>query len=189
MKKAKQEEENIISQTEDITVENSNDNYIEPQNETPIFEEIIHETHKLEAEVAEAKDKYIRLYSEFDNYRRRTAKEKIETITNATEGLIKELLPVMDDFERAKKSMENSDDVAAIKEGIDLIFNKLHKTLASKGLKAMDSKGQSFDVELHECITQFAAGDDKKGLVVDEVEKGYYLNEKVIRYAKVVVGN
>jgi len=147
------------------------------------------ETQKLESEIAEAKDKYIRLYSEFDNFRRRTAKEKIETVMNATEGLMKELLPVMDDFERAQKSMETTEDIKAIKEGIDLIFNKLQKTLQAKGLKAMESKDQTFDVELHECITQFAAGDDKKGLVIDEVEKGYYLNDKVIRYAKVVVGS
>ena len=108
---------------------------------------------------------------------------------HATEGLMKELLPIMDDFERAQKSMETTEDIKAIKEGIDLIFNKLQKTLQAKGLKAMESKDQTFDVELHECITQFAAGDDKKGLVIDEVEKGYYLNDKVIRYAKVVVGS
>ena len=182
MKKDKQEEEELK------TTEQSNENET-PVNESEVFEEILGETHKLEAEVAEAKDKYIRLYSEFENYRRRTAKEKIDTIMNATEGLMKDLIPVLDDFERAQKSMETSNDVKAIKEGIDLIFNKFQKTLTSKGLKAMDSKDQVFDVELHECITQFAAGDDKKGKVVDEVEKGYYLNEKVIRYAKVVVGS
>jgi molecular chaperone GrpE len=181
MKKAKKEEE--ILKNEETT------EATEPSNETPMFEEMLSETQKLESEIAEAKDKYIRLYSEFDNFRRRTAKEKIETIMNATEGLMKELLPVMDDFERAQKSMETTEDIKAIKEGIDLIFNKLQKTLQAKGLKAMESKDQTFDVELHECITQFAAGDDKKGLVIDEVEKGYYLNDKVIRYAKVVVGS
>lgn len=181
MKKAKKEEE--ILKNEETT------ETTEPSNETPMFEEMLSETQKLESEIAEAKDKYIRLYSEFDNFRRRTAKEKIETVMNATEGLMKELLPVMDDFERAQKSMETTEDIKAIKEGIDLIFNKLQKTLQAKGLKAMESKDQTFDVELHECITQFAAGDDKKGLVIDEVEKGYYLNDKVIRYAKVVVGS
>ncbi len=182
MKKDKQVEEEITTTNENIEEQ-------APENEAPIFEEILSETHKLEAEVAEAKDKYIRLYSEFENFRRRTAKEKIDTIMNATEGLMKELIPVLDDFERAQKSMETSEDVKAIKEGVDLIFNKFQKTLASKGLKAMESKDQVFDVELHECITQFAAGDDKKGKVVDEVEKGFYLNDKVIRYAKVVVGS
>ncbi|HEY1055653.1 MAG TPA: nucleotide exchange factor GrpE, partial [Emticicia sp.] len=123
---------------------------------------------QLEAQVAEAKDKYLRLYAEFENFRRRTAKEKIETIQNASEGLIKELIPVIDDFERANKSFETVTEVEPLKEGISLIFNKLQKTLASKGLKPMESKDQDFDVELHECITQFAAGDDKKGKVIDE---------------------
>ncbi|MFD2520526.1 nucleotide exchange factor GrpE [Emticicia soli] len=144
---------------------------------------------KLEGQLAEAKDKYLRLYAEFENFRRRTAKEKIETIQNASEGLIKELIPVIDDFERANKSFETVTEVEPLKEGIALIFNKLQKTLAAKGLKPMEAKDQTFDVELHECITQFAAGDDKKGKVIDEVEKGYFLNDKVIRYAKVVVGN
>jgi molecular chaperone GrpE len=144
---------------------------------------------KAEADLAEMKDKYLRLYSEFDNYRKRSSKEKLDTILNATEGLIKDLLPVVDDFERAQKSMETATEIAAVKEGITLIFNKLNNTLSQKGVKAMESLGQVFDVELHECITQFAAGDDKKGQVIDEVEKGYFLNEKVIRYAKVVVGN
>jgi len=161
----------------------------QPEEQSESTADSLTEVQKLEAEVAEAKDKYIRLYSEFENFRRRTAKEKIDTIMNATEGLMKDLIPVLDDFERAQKSMETSEDVKAIKEGIDLIFNKFQKTLSSKGLKAMESKDQIFDVELHECITQFAAGDDKKGLVIDEVEKGYFLNEKVIRYAKVVVGS
>lgn len=144
---------------------------------------------QLENQLAEAKDKYLRLYAEFENFRRRTAKEKIETIQNASEGLIKELIPVIDDFERANKSFETVTEIEPLKEGIALIFNKLQKTLAAKGLKPMEAKDQTFDVELHECITQFAAGDDKKGKVIDEVEKGYFLNDKVIRYAKVVVGN
>jgi molecular chaperone GrpE len=182
MKKDKQEEEEI--KTNEEIIEN---NQTEEQTET--VAEPMSEVHKLEIDLAEAKDKYIRLYSEFENFRRRTAKEKIETIMNATEGLMKELIPVMDDFERAQKSMESSEDVKAIKEGIDLIFNKFQKTLSSKGLKPMESKDQVFDVELHECITQFAAGEDKKGTVIDEVEKGYFLNDKVIRYAKVVVGS
>jgi len=182
MKKDKQEEEEI--KTNEEIIEN---NQTEEQTET--VAEPMSEVHKLEIDLAEAKDKYIRLYSEFENFRRRTAKEKIETIMNATEGLMKELIPVMDDFERAQKSMESSEDVKAIKEGIDLIFNKFQKTLFSKGLKPMESKDQVFDVELHECITQFAAGEDKKGTVIDEVEKGYFLNDKVIRYAKVVVGS
>jgi molecular chaperone GrpE len=144
---------------------------------------------QLTQELAEQKDKYLRLYSEFENFRRRTSKEKIDTIMNASEGLIKELLPVIDDFERARQSFEKSTDLDALKEGVELVFQKLKKTLESKGLKAMEAKETAFDPELHECITQFDAGEDKKGQVIDEVEKGYYLNDKVIRYAKVVVGN
>jgi molecular chaperone GrpE len=144
---------------------------------------------KLQGELAEMKDKYIRLYSEFENFRRRTAKEKTDLILNASEGVIKDLLPVLDDFERALQSFESTEDVAAIKEGVSLIHNKFNKTLTLKGLKPMEAKDTDFDPELHESITQFPAGDDKKGKVIDEVEKGYFINEKVIRYAKVVVGS
>ncbi len=191
-KKVKSEEEMSV-ETNEITDNDSNESA--EINETMEQEvanneaEELSEEEKLKIEIAEQKDKFIRLYAEFDNFRRRTAKEKIETIQNASENLIKELLPVVDDFERANKAMESSDDTTAIKEGIMLVYNKLLKTLESKGLKPMLAKESDFDVELHECITQFAAGDDKKGKVIDEVEKGYFLNEKVIRYAKVVVGN
>ncbi|MCL4159278.1 UNVERIFIED_CONTAM: hypothetical protein GTU68_049868 [Idotea baltica] len=140
-------------------------------------------------ELAEQKDKFIRLYSEFENFRRRTAKEKIDTVLNATSGLIKELLPVLDDFERAQNSIETATEIEPIKEGVELVFSKLKKTLESKGLKPMDSKDADFDAEYHECITQFDGGVDKKGKVIDVVEKGYYLNDKVVRYAKVVVGS
>lgn len=174
-------DETLAENSENVTEET-----VAEGNETAEAEDI---QAKLEGQLAEAKDKYLRLYAEFENFRRRTAKEKIETIQNASEGLIKELIPVIDDFERANKSFETVTEIEPLKEGIALIFSKLQKTLASKGLKSMDSKDQNFDVELHECITQFAAGEDKKGKVIDEVEKGYFLNDKVIRYAKVVVGN
>lgn len=159
----------------------------EPEVEETTVE--ISEIEKLSAELAEAKDKYLRLYSEFDNFRRRTAKEKIDTILNATEGLLKDLLPVIDDFQRAKEAMAKSEDVEALREGVDLIYSKFYKVLENKGLKSIEAKDQPFDVELHESVTQFAAGEDKKGLVIEELEKGYFLNDKVIRYAKVVVGN
>ncbi|WP_337044914.1 nucleotide exchange factor GrpE [Emticicia sp. 17c] len=172
--------------TEEQTAEN-NENLAEETGTESVETE--DKQAQLESQLAEAKDKYLRLYAEFENFRRRTAKERIETIQNASEGLIKELIPVIDDFERANKSFENVTEVEPLKEGIALIFNKLQKTLASKGLKPMEAKDKDFDVDLHECITQFAAGEDKKGKVIDEVEKGYYLNDKVIRYAKVVVGS
>ena len=151
--------------------------------------EEVSELEKLSGELAEAKDKYLRLYSEFDNFRKRTAKEKVDTILNATEGLLKDLLPVVDDFQRAKEAMAKSEDVDALREGVDLIYTKFYKVLENKGLKPIEAKEQPFDVELHESVTQFPAGDDKKGLVIEELEKGYFLNDKVIRYAKVVVGN
>jgi molecular chaperone GrpE len=141
------------------------------------------------AEVAELKDKYLRLYADFENFRRRTAKEKLEMISGASADVVKTILPIVDDFERAKVSMDSSTDVEALKEGVDLIYNKLFKTLESKGLKAMVSKGEAFDAEIHESIAQFPApSEDLKGKVIDEIEKGYYLNDKVIRYAKVIVG-
>jgi molecular chaperone GrpE len=141
------------------------------------------------SEVAELKDKYLRLYADFENFRRRTAKEKLDLIGNANEGLLVSLLPVVDDFERAMQSLEASADPAAALEGIKLIYNKFTKTLEGKGLKPMTSKGEVFNADLHESVTQFPApSDDLKGKVIDEVERGYLLNEKVIRYAKVIVG-
>ena len=186
--------DNVAENVEETTQTLENNEELAENNdilevESEVVDENISENAMLEDQLAEAKDKYLRLYADFENFRRRTAKEKIEMIQNASEGLIKDLIPVIDDFERANKSFEAVTEIEPLKEGIALIFNKLQKTLASKGLKSMDSKGQDFDVELHECITQFAAGDDNKGKVIDEIEKGYSLNEKVIRYAKVVVGS
>lgn len=140
-------------------------------------------------EIAELKDKYLRLYADFENFRRRTAKEKLDLIGNANEGLLQALIPVVDDFERAMQSIDNTNDVAALKEGVSLIYTKLFKTLEAKGLKPMTAKGEPFNADLHESVTQFPApSDDLKGKVIDEIEKGYYLNDKVIRFAKVIVG-
>jgi len=141
-------------------------------------------------EVAELKEKYLRLYADFENFRRRTAREKLDLISNASEDMLKALIPVVDDFDRARQAMEKTDDVAVVKEGVEIIYNKLYKTLESKGLKPMVSVGQPFDADLHESITQFPApSDDLRGKVIDETEKGYYLNNKVIRFAKVIVGS
>lgn len=141
-------------------------------------------------EIAELKDKFIRLYADFENFRRRTAKEKLDLISNANEGLLVSLLPVVDDFERAMQSLETSTDVSTVKEGVSLIQHKLTKTLESKGLKPMIAKGETFDADLHESVTQFPApSDDLKGKVIEEIEKGYYLNDKVIRFAKVIIGS
>ncbi|WP_031525781.1 nucleotide exchange factor GrpE [Dyadobacter crusticola] len=189
-------EENVPLET-DSTVNDENN---EISNSVPLDnagQEIKNEAPAQEAdpltaaktEIAELKDKYLRLYADFENFRRRTAKEKLEMISGAGADMVKLILPIVDDFERAKVSFDSSTDVEALKEGVDLIYNKLFKALESKGLKAMSSKGEVFDAEIHESIAQFPApSDDLKGKVIDEIEKGYYLNDKVIRYAKVIVG-
>lgn len=151
-------------------------------------EEIEFEIEKLNAELKEQKDKYLRLSAEFDNFKRRTAKERIELIQTAGKETITSLLEVLDDSERAEKQLQNSEDAKLIKEGNILIFNKLKNILQQKGLKAMKSIGEEFDAEKHEAISELEAGGKMKGKVVDEVEKGYYLNDKIIRFAKVVVG-
>ncbi|QQL51520.1 nucleotide exchange factor GrpE [Mucilaginibacter ginkgonis] len=144
---------------------------------------------KLKADLVSANDKYLRLYAEFDNFRRRTNKERADERLNAGKDTITALLPVLDDFERAIKAMDTATDIIPVKEGVALIQNKLKKALAAKGLTEMEAKGVPFDADIHEAITSIPApSDDLKGKVVDELEKGYYLNEKVIRFAKVVVG-
>ena len=147
------------------------------------------ELEKLQAELQEQKDKYLRLMAEFDNFRRRTAKERIELIQTAGKDVIVSLLDVLDDCDRAEKQLQSSDDIAVQKEGIQLVFNKLRSNLQAKGVKAMESINADFDVEKHEAITEIPApSEDMKGKVIDEVMKGYYLNDKIIRFAKVVVG-
>jgi molecular chaperone GrpE len=144
----------------------------------------------IKQELSIANDRYLRLYAEFDNFRRRTVKEREEARKSEGKDVIVALLPVLDDFDRAIRSMENLTDVAAVKEGVVLIQNKLKNVLSQKGLKEMQSIGNAFDPEIHEAITNIPApSDDLKGKVVDEMEKGYYLNDKVARFAKVIVGN
>lgn len=183
-------EENLngqeTSNSADNTTENSQktaenaDNNASPENKDKIKE--------LELKSAELNDKYLRLYSEFDNYRKRTIKEKSDIIKTAGEEVFKALLPIIDDFERAIKANESVEDANAIKEGIQLIYNKLKSSTQQKGLTAFDSIGNSFDSDLMEAITHIPAADDsQKGKVIDEVEKGYKLGDKVIRFAKVVV--
>lgn len=134
-------------------------------------------------------DKYLRMYSEFENFRRRTAKEKLDLMKSAGSDIVSEILPVIDDFERAIESNEKSEDHEALKEGFKLIHNKLLHILKNQGLKPMDSLNETFDTEYHEAITKIPAPEkDKKGKVIDVAEKGYFFNDKIIRYAKVVVG-
>ena len=144
-----------------------------------------HKVQEMGEKLAEMNDKYVRLYSEDENYRKRTNTEKADLIVNGSKDMIKAILPVVDDMERALTAM--SDDEGA-KEGVQLIYNKMMNILSQKGLKPMESKGVKFDENLHEAVTQFPATDEsQKGTVVDVVEKGYFLNDKVLRYAKVVV--
>ena len=147
------------------------------------------EIEKARAEAAEWKDKYVRLYAEFENFRSRTSREKIALVGTASEGLMKDLLPVIDDFERSLKAMETVDEVSSLKEGVDLVFHKFTGLLHQKGLKAMETIGKPFDADFHEAITQFPAPDpSQKGMVIDELDKGYSLNDKTIRFARVIIG-
>lgn len=134
------------------------------------------------------KDKYLRLSAEFDNYRKRTLKEKMDLISSGGEGVMKALLPTLDDVDRAIKATEKAKDVDAIREGISLISQKLNDALKSKGLIEIEAIGLPLDTDLHEAIANFPVEEDKKGQIIDVVEKGYKLNDKVVRYAKVVVG-
>lgn len=160
------------------------------QQETETTNEKDTEIAELKGKVAELNDKYTRLYSEFDNFRKRTAKEKKEIMDAGGEDVFKSMLPVIDDFERAIKSNNESTDLKAINDGVHLIYNKFKTTLSQKGLAEMKSVGETFNPDIHEAITNIPApSDDMKGKVVDELEKGYTLNGKIIRFAKVVIGN
>jgi len=154
-----------------------------------VIEEVSAE-EKLQSELKESQDKYLRLYSEFENFRRRTSKEKLELMSTANEGLIQSLLPVIDDMERAQKSIAEGSEADSIKEGLDLVFTKFKGVLEAKGVKQIEAEaGSDFDLDQHEAITQIPAPDEKlKGKIVDVVEKGYLLGEKVIRFSKVVTG-
>jgi len=185
--KAEKEQEEVKESEEQFNNETSEEaNANKSENQEPDLTD----EEKKEIEVKALNDKYLRLYSEFDNFRRRTQKEKLELYKTAGEDIFKSLIPVMDDFERAKKSMEENQDYDSLKTGVDLIFNKLSSVFKSFGAEPMESPiGKEFDSEIHEAITQIPAPEPSlKGKVVDEVEKGYTLKEKVIRYSKVVVG-
>jgi len=142
-----------------------------------------------EDKYSELNNRFLRLYAEFENFRKRTNKERLDIITNANAELLKDLIPVIDDFERAIANNKDSEDVVAIKEGFSLIYNKYKGILESKGLEPMESEGKVFDSEIHEAVANLPTDDKKlKGKVIEAIEKGYLLNEQVLRYAKVVVG-
>lgn len=162
-----------------------------PENEAPLTEEekLAQELEKTREQLEEQKDKNLRLYAEFDNYRKRTMKEKAELILNGGEKSISSILPIVDDFERALKNMESATDVAAVKEGVELIYNKFMSVLGQNGVKVIETKEQPLDTDYHEAIAVIPAPDEAlKGKILDCVQTGYILNDKVIRHAKVVVG-
>lgn len=156
--------------------------------EQPVEEQTVEE--KLQEEVKQEKDKFLRLFAEFENYKRRTSKERIELFATASEDVMKTILPVLDDFERALTHIEEDKEAEELRKGVLLIYQKLIKALEQKGLKAMEiNKGDDFNADNHEAITQIPApSDDLKGKIIDVVEKGYKLGEKIIRFPKVVIG-
>lgn len=185
--KNKQEETEVKIQQGEETASNEQ----EEQQDTPQTEEeqLKAELEKVNEMLAEQKDKYLRLSAEFDNYRKRTMKEKAELVLNGGEKSIGSILPVVDDLERALKNMENATDVQAVKEGVELIYNKFMTVLGQNGVKVIETKDQPLNTDYHEAIAVIPAPEEeKKGKILDCVQTGYMLNDKVIRHAKVVVG-
>ena len=151
-------------------------------------ETMVSEIEQLKNELKETKEKYLRLVAEFDNFRKRTAREKIDVIQTASKDVLVSLLEVLDDADRAQLQIESSGDADQLKQGVVLVFNKLKNILQAKGVKKMEAKGSDFNPDLHEAVAEIAAGEKMRGKVVDVVQNGYYLNDKIIRFAKVVVG-
>jgi molecular chaperone GrpE len=158
------------------------------QEEVNTLDESNTEVDRLKSELDDFKEKYLRLVAEFDNFRKRTAREKLEVIQTASKDVVVSLLEILDDADRAQQQFEASEESDEIRKGILLVFNKLRNSLQAKGVKIMDAKGKDFDPDLHEAIAEVDAGKQMRGKVVDVVQNGYYLNDKIIRFAKVVVG-
>ncbi len=187
-KEVKEQEEQMQKQEQDTQEQDTQEQINDILEKEEQEEE--KELNSLGEKLVEINDRYLRLYSEFENYRKRTNKERLEIIENASEGLIKEILPIIDDFERALQNMENQTEetIKNTQEGMNLIYKKLVSALEKKGLKPINAKGEKFDENLHEAVSQIPAqNQEDKGKVFEEVQKGYYLNNKVIRYSKVVV--
>ncbi len=187
------EENNIVDESKGTEMESMQD---ENRVDSPVGglpdaeEQEAGQLAKLELELSEAKDKYLRLYSDFDNYKKRISRERIDLIKFAGQDVITSILPMLDDMERAMKAMSDAKDVEAVKEGIQLVYQKMRSIMEGNGLKAMDAAGTDFDADLHDAIANVPVNDAKqKGKVIEEIERGYYLNDKVIRHAKVIVGN
>ena len=177
-------DKNVVSEENTENAYAKADNSADEMTAEPTIEEQLEAAKK---EVEQYKDKYLRAVAEFDNYRKRTLKEKAELLLNGSEKAVCAFLPILDDFERA--IADKTEDVNAIKEGMQIIFNKFNKTLESLGVKKIETEGKDFDVDFHEAVAMVPGmGDDKKGKVIDCVQTGYQLNDKVIRHAKVAVG-
>lgn len=177
-------DKNVVSEENTENASTKADNSADEMTAEPTIEEQLEATKK---EVEQYKDKYLRAVAEFDNYRKRTLKEKAELLLNGSEKTVCAFLPILDDFERA--IADKTEDVNAIKEGMQIIFNKFNKTLESLGVKKIETEGKDFDVDFHEAVAMVPGmGNDKKGKVIDCVQTGYQLNDKVIRHAKVAVG-
>ncbi|WP_299756790.1 nucleotide exchange factor GrpE [uncultured Pontibacter sp.] len=185
--KKEQEQEELQDNTANATTDEELNQADETAEEAASIET---EEDDTAIQLAEMKDKFVRLMAEFENFRRRTAKERLELIKTANQDTMSELLPVLDDMERARQSMEATKDLDNMLQGLELVFHKLKHVTMQKGLKPMETKaGDAFDSELHEAVTQIPApSEELKGKIVDVIEKGYTLNEKVIRFAKVVIG-
>jgi molecular chaperone GrpE len=189
LKKKKKEDIETPEGLNEIIDENNEDNVQEKSEQNSEVENAPSAADVLKEELSVANDKYLRLYAEFDNFRRRTIKEREEARKMEGRDVIVSMLPVLDDFERALRAMESATDVTPVKEGVNLVQNKIKNILSQKGLKAMEAIGTPFDPELHEAITNIPAPTEEwKGKVIDEMEKGYFLNDKVVRFAKVIVG-
>lgn len=182
----KLEHTEIVSEPQEITEDQ------EELAEVPTHEaaaDVNEELKALKQDYEEMKDKHLRLYAEFENFKRRTTREKLEFMKTASQDILSALLPVLDDFDRAKQNAEKDGSTEVFSEGIRLVYHKLQHILKSKGLEAMDTTGQPFNPEFHEAVTEIpAASEEMKGHIIDTIEKGYLLNDKIIRYAKVVIG-
>ena len=189
----KPEINDTIADNNQSTVEQSGDNINEDKQKKSFFKTVkkpkLKEVEELTKKNVEINDKYLRLSAEFDNYKKRTLKEKMELIKSGGENVLMGILPVIDDFERAMDSLNKTNDINAVKEGINLIYGKFKEFINQKGIKEIESKNNDFDTDLHEAITKIPVGDESlKGKIVDVIQKGYFLNDKVIRYSKVVIG-
>ena len=178
---------NTASTDENVENKSTSKNTSKPKK--PTIKSLQAEIEELNIQLAESKDKYLRLFAEFDNFKKRNIRERMDLLKNASQDAFSALLPVIDDFDRAKNSADDEKSEEVFSEGVLLVYNKLNTILNNKGLKKMESTGADFDPELHEAITKIPApNEEMKGKIIDTIESGFYLNDKIIRYAKVVVG-